>query len=476
MAALATTSKSKPRRRSELGLLLVGMIVVTFAYVLATLGVYNQLPAKFIVFVAILLGVVVLVNLVNRWLVPEADPVLVPVVLVLNGLGFVMIMRLAPYETLSAPHLAGFQAAWSLLGVAGYAATLLVVRRSRDLERYRYLILLLAMFLLVMPLVPHIGDAAENIDGVKLWVKLGPVTFQPVEGAKILLVIFFASYFVEKRELLSMSTNRVGNHLLPDLRPFGPIAFAWAASIAVILLEKDIGFSLLLFILFLAMLWVTTGRWTYIVLGIIAFVVGTYFAAAVLGQVGERIDIWLDPWKYLVKGTAQLGYQPVVGELGLAHGGITGTGLGLGTPQAIPVAQSDFIFAALGEELGLIGAAAVIVGFVLVVGSGLRAALRAPSEFSKLVALGLTVTLGFQAFLIMAGVTRLLPLTGVTLPFVSYGGSSLIANYVLVALVMRISDEGAEAPTPTLRGVRAVTARRAERRRAARAARPAAAR
>jgi cell division protein FtsW (lipid II flippase) len=443
VAVLATTtSKSKPRRRSELGLLLVGLPVVTFAYVLATLGVYNRLPARLATFVAILLGVAVLTNLINRWLAPEADPVLLPVVLVLNGLGFVMIMRLAPYDDL--PHLAGSQAVWSLLGILLYAVTLLVLRRSRDLERYRYLLLLAAIFLLVMPLVPHLGDNVENIDGVKLWVSLGPVSFQPVEFSKILLVIFFASYFVEKRELLTMSTHRVGNHLLPDLRPFGPIAFAWLCAIAVILLEKDIGFSLLLFILFLSMLWVTTGRWTYLAVGIVAFVVGTYFAAQVLNQIGGRIDDWLDPWRYLPPGPNQSGYQSVLAELGLAQGGVTGTGIGLGSPQAIPVAQSDFIFAAIGEELGLIGAAGMIVGFILVVGSGLRASLRANSEFSKLVALGLTVTLGFQAFLIMAGDIRVLPLTGVTLPFVSYGGSSLIANYVLIALLMRISDEGGE--------------------------------
>lgn len=448
--------------------MLVGTIVVSFAYVLATLGVYNQLPAKFASFIVILLGVAVLTNLVNRWLVPEADPVLMPVVLLLNGLGFVMIMRLAPYE--NAPHLAGFQAAWSLLGVSAYAGTLLLIRRSRDLERYRYLLLVAAIGLLMLPLVPHIGDSAENVGGVDLWVKVGPFSFQPVEISKILLVIFFASYFVEKRELLSMSTNRVGNHLLPDLRPFGPIVFASVASIAVILLEKDIGFSLLLFILFLAMLWVATGRWTYLVLGFVVFAVGTYLAAAVLSQVSERIDIWLDPWRYLPPSANQGGYQPVLGELGLGQGGISGTGLGLGSPQAIPVAESDFIFAALGEELGLIGAAAIIVGYVLMVGSGLRAAVRSRSDFSKLVALGLTVTVGFQAFIIMAGVTRLLPLTGVTLPFVSYGGSSLVANYVLMALLMRISDEGAELPAPRPRGVRALTARRAERRTTAAAA------
>jgi cell division protein FtsW (lipid II flippase) len=459
--ATTTTSKSKPRRRSELGLLLVGLLVVTFSYVLTTLGIDNQLPARLVTFVAILLGAAVLTNLVNRWLVPEADPVLLPVVLVLNGLGFVMIVRLAPYEGLL--HLAGSQAVWSLLGITAYAGTLLVVRRSRDLERYRYLLLMAAILLLVAPLSP-LGDTVENAGGEKLWVKVGAVSFQPVEFSKILLVIFFASYFVEKRELLTMSTHRVGNHMLPDLRPFGPIAFAWLCSIAVILLEKDIGFSLLLFILFLSMLWVTTGRWTYLAVGIVAFVVGTYFAAQVLGQIGGRIDDWLDPWRYLPPGPNQTGLQSVLGELGLAHGGVTGTGLGLGTPQAIPVAESDFIFAALGEELGLIGAGALIVGFILVVGSGLRASLRARSEFSKLVALGLTVTLGFQAFVIMAGNIRVLPLTGVTLPFVSYGGSSLIANYVLIALLMRISHEGGEPQLGTPRKSRGLAVSRLRRR------------
>lgn len=470
MAALATTSsKSKPRRRSELGLLLVGLLVVTFAYVLATLGVYNRLPAKLVTFVAILLGVAVLINLVNRWLVPEADPVLLPVALVLNGLGFVMIMRLAPY--LKLPRLAETQAIWSLVGICVYAATLIVIRRSRDLERYRYLLLLAAILLLVLPLLPHIGDTAANAEE-KLWVAIGPLSFQPVEVSKILLVIFFASYFVEKRELLTMSTHRVGNHMLPDLRPFGPIAFAWICSIAVILLEKDIGFSLLLFIMFLSMLWVTTGRWTYLAVGLVAFIVGTYFAVQVLGQISGRIDDWLDPWRYLNPSSlaTDTGYQFVIAELGMAHGGATGTGLGLGNPWIIPVAQSDFIFPALAEELGLIGAGAVIVAFILMVGSGLRASLRARSEFSKLLALGLTVTLGFQAFIIMAGDIRVLPLTGVTLPFVSSGGSSLISNYVIVALLMRISHEGGEPLLPKQRRSHALSA---ERRRARSAREPA---
>jgi cell division protein FtsW (lipid II flippase) len=443
VTALAIATKSKPRRRSELGLLLVGALVVLFAYVLATLGTFNHLPRKLVVVAAVVAVVLLLVNLVNRWLVPEADPVLMPVALVLNGLGFVMLFRLAPYDTLSSPHLVGYQTAWTLLGVAAYVLTLVVVRRSRDLERYRYLLLVAAIGLLVMPLVPHIGDAAENVGGVKLWVKVGPISFQPVEVSKILLVIFFASYFVEKKELLSMSTHRVGNHLLPDLRPLAPIIFAWMCSVAVILLERDIGFSCLLFVLFLAMLWVTTGRWLYLVVGVIAFAGGTYLASEILHQVNQRVEIWLDPWKYVQTGTAQIGLQPALGELGLAKGGVSGTGLGLGDPWIIPVAQSDFIFAAIGEELGLIGAVAIVAGFVLMVGSGLRASLRARSDFSRMAALGLTVIVGFQAFFIMGGVVRLLPLTGVTLPFVSYGGSSLVANYVLVALLMRISNEGA---------------------------------
>lgn len=426
----------RARRRSELGLLAVGALVVVFADVLASLGVTGALPAhatRLILFVVVL---AVVVNVANRLLVPESSPVLLPVVLVLNGLGYVMISRLDPAE-------AGFQAAWTIVGVVGYLATLLVVRRSRDLERYRYLMLLTALVLLVLPFVPHIG---EDYNGARLWVRLGPMSFQPVEIAKLLLVIFFASYFVEKRELLTMPTHRIGNHLLPDLRPFGPVALAGACSVLVILAEHDVGFSLLLFVLFLAMLWVATGRWAYLLVGALVFVAGTFLAAHLLSQVHERLSIWLDPWK----DPSGAGYQPIQGELAFGQGGLVGTGLGLGTPGVIPLPTSDFIFAAIGEELGLLGTSAIVVAYLLLVGTGLRTALLARSEFAKLTAVGLTTVLGFQAFFIMAGVTRLLPLTGVTLPFVSYGGSSLVANYVLVALLARISHEGAAPGAPAL--------------------------
>jgi len=426
--------RTKPRRRSELGLLVVGGVAIIFASLLPALAKSNALPAHELLFLLGLIGVLVIVQAVNRRLVPDADPVMMPLALVMNGLGYVMISRIAP-------HGAGPQFAWTVIGLGAYSAVLLVFRHSRDLERYRYLLLLAAFGLLVAPVVPVIGAPINRVSGAYLWVHAGSITFQPVEIAKLLLVIFFASYFIEKRELLTIPTRRVGNHMLPDLRAFGPIAVAAVMSLIVILGERDIGFALLLFIVFLSLLWLTTGRWTYLAIGIVAFIAATFVASHVLGQVDGRITTWLHAWS----DPTNTGYQTVQGEVAFARGGLYGTGLGLGisaNPVVLPVNTSDFIFAVMGEELGLFGATAVIIGFLLLVGSGLRASLRARSEFSKLCAAGLTVLIGFQAFFIMAGVTRLLPLTGVTLPFVSAGGSSLVANYALLAILMRISNEG----------------------------------
>jgi cell division protein FtsW (lipid II flippase) len=427
-------------------LLLVAVVVITLAYLLASLGAYGALPPNALDFIGVIAGLALVVHLANRFLAPEADPVVMPIVLMLNGIGFVMIYRLdaSPQIAVDAPW--HYQAAWTALGVAAYVVTLFMVRRSRDLERYRYMLVFGALVLLVLPLAPYIGRTPEaQLNGVKLWIHLGPITFQPVEIAKLMLVVFFASYFVEKREMLSLSTRRVGNRLLPDLRPLGPIAVAWVVAILVILLEHDIGFSLLLFVMFVTMLWVATGRWTYVVGGLVAFVVGTYFAAHLpfaKALIDQRVTAWMNPWAHY----GSYGYQTVQGELALGRGGLTGSGLGLGTPYYIPVAYSDFIFAALGEELGLLGTTAVVAGFLLLMGAGIRTAMRARSEFSQLAAVGFTAILGFQSFFIMAGVVRLLPLTGVSLPFIGYGGSSLLANYVLVALLMRISNEGASPP------------------------------
>lgn len=461
---IAVDPVAAARRRSELGLLFIGVIVVMFADLLASLGGTGKLPAHAFSFLVGLVGLALFVHITNRLLAPNADPIVMPVVLVLNGVGYVMISLLNPQY-------AGNQLGWTLIGAALYAVTLAVVQRSRDLERYRYLLGFVAFILLCLPLLPKIGGvpaqyANPDTAGVKLWIHFGSASFQPVEIAKLLLVVFFASYLVEKRELLTSSTRRIGNRLVPDLRSFGPVAVAWAGSLLIMILEKDVGFSVLIFLLFMAMLWVTTGRLVYVVVGLVFFAIGTFVSSHLLPQVGDRISIWLDP------NPAGSGFQSVQGQNGFAYGGLWGTGLGLGHSSMIPLGSSDMIFAALGEDLGLAGTVALVVGYILIVGSGLRSALRARTEFARLVAVGLTAVFGFQTFVIMAGVLRVLPFTGITLPFVAYGGSSLLANYILIALLMRISDE---AGTVGEAGIRFSPARwRAEiaARRAARRAPP----
>jgi peptidoglycan glycosyltransferase len=276
----------------------------------------------------------------------------------------------------------------------------------------------------------------RTINGSRIWVSFGPVNFQPGEFAKLALAVFFAGYLVEKRELLAINRS-FGPVALPDPKHLGPILIAWGVALVVMVLEKDLGSSLLFFTLFLVMIWVATERASYLTVGVVLFLGGGYLAFNAFSHVQERFDTWIDPW------TSTKGEQVLDAAFAFADGGIAGTGLNLGVPATIPVVESDFIFAAIGEELGLLGATAVLIGFVLMIGAGLRIAQQAGGGFDRLLATGLTTLLGFQAFIIMGGVVRLLPLTGVTLPFISYGGSSLLANWVLIALLLRISDRSA---------------------------------
>ncbi len=405
------------------------------AYMIVSLSLTSKIPSNLQFFLGFVLILGLIAHLATRILAPEADSVLLPTVVLLNGLGYVMISRLDVYSVhKSAP----WQAAWTALGVGVYILTLKAVKRTRDLDRYRYIIAIIAAILLALPLVPHVG---ESIGGARLWIHIGNVTFQPIEIAKLLLVIFFASYFVEKRELLSIGTLRIGNRLFADPRSFGPILLAAIVSLMAMAIEHDVGFALLLFVLFISMLWIATGRFAYVFLGIAVFALGTWVGSHLLLQVNDRLVVWLDPWKYSSGG----GFQPIQGIISLATGGLGGVGLGQGlTGLYVPVPQSDYIFVAFGEELGLFGSAAIIVAFLIIIGSGFRIAIAAKSDFAKLVAAGLTILIGFQSFFILAGIERILPLTGVTLPWVSYGGSSLVANYVLLALLMRISSESEE--------------------------------
>jgi len=311
------------------------------------------------------------------------------------------------------------------------------VRHVRDLDRYRYLTLTAAIGLMLLPLVPHVG---RDINGARLWVVVGPISFQPVEIAKILLAFFFASYFAANRELLSTPTQRVGRKLIVPPRTLFPILAAWGFSIAILGAENDIGFAMLLFALFMSLLWVSTGLKTYVLLGIAMFAGGAYVAYDFFHQVQSRISFWLDPWSAAHWAISnQLG----LGWFSLAAGGVTGTGLGLGQSGNIPYITSDMIFAALGEELGFVGIVLIVCLFVAFVGEGFRIAQRAHNDFVRLTATGLSAIMGFQTFFIMAGVLRILPFTGITLPFMAYGGSSLIANYIIVAILLRISDENA---------------------------------
>jgi peptidoglycan glycosyltransferase len=413
------------RRTTELGLVVLAALVTVGLYTLASLGTTASIPGNVVPFLVVILGLFGLAHVATRRFAPTADGTLLPLAGLLNGLGYVFIARL---DT----HLAGLQATWTAVGIGAYVLTLVLVRRTRDLEQYRYTFMILGVGLLLLPLVPGVG---RIVNGSRIWVSVGPISFQPGEFAKIVLAVFFASYLIEKRELLAMATTRIGPLMLPDLKHFGPVLLAWGASLVVMVAEKDLGSSLLFFAFFIAMLWIATERSSYLVIGLVLFAIGAIGATIAFSHVHERIDVWIDPWK----DAAGHGYQIVQSQFAMAWGGITGTGPGLGNPGIIPAAESDFIFATIAEELGLLGATAVLVAFLLMVGAGLRTAVRADAPFDKLLATGLTTILGVQSFIIIGGVMRVVPLTGVTLPFVSYGGSSLVANYVLLALLMRIS-------------------------------------
>lgn len=434
------TVLGRARRRAELGLILLAVAITGGLYTLASLGTTASVPANIGPFLAVIAALLLGAHLAVRWLAPEADGLLLPLAALLNGVGYVFIARLKP-------DLAALQATWTAVGIGAFVLTLFLVRRARSLESYRYLFLLVGLGLLVLPLVPGLG---VSIRGARIWVALGPVSFQPAEFAKIAFAIFFASYLVEKRELLSMATWPRFRPVLPDLKHLGPVLLAWGMAILVMTAQKDLGSSLILFFLFMAMLWVATGRVAYPVGGAVLFGAAAYGAWTQFAHVQKRVDQWLNPWPDAQGQLVQTWYA-------LAWGGVAGTGIGLGRPDSVPVVESDFIFAAIGEELGLLGGTAILVAYLLIIGSGLRIATQAEHPFDKLLAAGLTALIGMQSFVILAGVIRVLPLTGVVLPFVSYGGSALVANYVLLALLLRISD-GAARRRPGPPGARTTVA------------------
>jgi cell division protein FtsW (lipid II flippase) len=432
-----TPDVARRRSNSELLFLVLALLIVLVAY--AQLGItrLDRVPTELTSYAGAMGILALLAHVVRRRTAPAADPVLLPTAFLLNGLGLVMMRRM-DYVYTDAGRLTDFAASqtiWTVVGVGAFVATLFLIRDAGILDRYRYLIGFSAIILLLLPLLPVVGT---EVNGARLWLQAGGLSFQPGELAKLALVAFFASYLAEYRPLLTVATSRLGPIPVPAARAFGPILVVWGISLVVLVFERDLGLSLLIFGLFVSMLYVATGRGAYPILGGLLFGGGAFAAWTLFGHVQTRVEAWLTPYNDPFGD----GFQILQSMYALAAGGLVGTGWGeglSGVASRFPEMQNDFIFSVFGEELGLLGTTAIILCFLILTARGFSIALRTRDEFQTLLALGLTVVFGLQVFVIIGGVTRLIPLTGLTLPFMSAGGSSLVANYILVALLMRVS-------------------------------------
>ncbi|MGD9961998.1 FtsW/RodA/SpoVE family cell cycle protein [Nocardioides sp.] len=433
------------RRGAELFLLLIALLVGVGGYAAVGIGVKGEVPADIIGYGTWLTVLVLAAHVVVRLTAPYADPVLLPSVCALNGLGLAVIYRLDLAKGAEGIF-SGQQLTWMTVGVVLFAATLLILRDHRVLQRFTYTSGLAAIVLLLMPILPGIG---KTINGARIWIHVGPLSFQPGEVAKVLLVVAFAGYLVMHRDALALAGRRVLFVDLPRGRDLGPILGMWLVSLAILVFQRDLGSSLLFFGLFLVMLYVATERPGWLVVGSVLFLGGAYTAYRLFAHVAERVDIWLHPMRYYQQGSGPDSGQLVESLFGMGWGGLLGRGFGGGSPYRIPYAESDFIIGAIGEELGLTAVMAVILLYGLIVERGLRTALICRDSFGKLMATGLAVSIALQVFVVIGGVTRLIPLTGLTTPFLSYGGSSLVANWVIIALLLRISDQ-ARRPVPDL--------------------------
>lgn len=441
------------RNRELLALVPVALLLTAgFAGVFAQAE--SQIDDLSLTYGAYFFAVCLATHVYLRIRLPKADPYLFPLVALLTAFGLVMIYRID--DTLAVD-----QANWFVLGLVLFALTIQLLRDYEVLERYRYTIAAAGLLLLLAPRLPGIG---QQVNGAYLGVKIGPIAFQPAEFSKIAIVIFLASYLREHREVMIVGARRILGVTLPPLKHFGPVLVVWGASMFMLVFIRDLGSSLMFFAAFLALLYVATGRFSFVVIGMTMFMVGAWFFAETVPHVHDRVEIWLDPYVD-PNGT---GYQVLQSIFAQADGGLFGQGFAQGLitipgsdpPAALlPAAQTDTIYALIVNELGLFGACGVILIYLLIAARGFKIALLANDGFSKLLATGLTAVFAFQAFVIIGGVTRVIPLTGVTLPFVSYGGSSIVANFVLTALLLLISDRARrEASEPSARALAMGTA------------------
>ena len=436
LKALRKIRMPQTHRNRELALLLFAFAINAAATALVQLGALGSIDATFLYYCGGLTVLVLALHIVLRITASAADPFVVPIATVLSGLGIAMIYRidLAEGDTGWAA-LSIRQLVWSAIAIAGAIAVVLLLRNYRVLFRYTYLFGLAGVVLLLLPFVPGLGTNA-NAD---VWVSVaGIFSFQPGELAKIALAIFFAGYLVRTREALTSVGTRFLGITWPRARELGPVLVVWLVSLAIIVLQRDLGTGLLIFGMFIAMIYVATGKTSWVIIGVVLAVTGAYAASQVLTYVGLRFRAWLDAFNPALMDNAS--HQLVNGIFGLAQGGLIGTGLGQGRPQLTALARSDFIFPSLGEELGVIGVFAILCLYMVFVSRGIRIGIAGQDDFGKLLATGLSFTIALQVFIMVGGVTRVIPLTGLTTPFLAAGGSSLVANWIIVALLLRISD------------------------------------
>jgi cell division protein FtsW (lipid II flippase) len=444
----ASTGSSRPvvtrptRRGAELFMIFFAVVLAVGVTGTITAATDKHLDGKPIMYGAVLLVMFGVAHFVVRIYARYADPLILPLAAALNGIGVAFIYRLDLAHTKSHWDYASHQLMWTAIGIVGFVAVLVLLRDHKTLSRYAYTLGFGGLGLLAIPAL--LPASMSTVNGSKLWIRAGAFSIQPGEFAKLALMVFFAAYLVAKRDVLSLASKRVMGVDLPRPRDLGPVLIAWLASVGVLVLEKDLGSSLLFFGMFVVMLYVATERTSWLLIGLALFIGGAFIAWTLFAHVQERVTIWLDPWKDY-RGN---GYQIAQAQFSLGSGGLLGSGPGSGRPQLLlGEANSDFITATIAEELGLFGLTAILLMYLLIVQRGLRTALTVRDPFGKLLAGGLAFTLGLQVFVIVGGVTRLIPLTGLTTPFLAQGGSSLVANWMLVAVLLRISD-AARRPSP----------------------------
>jgi cell division protein FtsW (lipid II flippase) len=421
---------------------LIGLIPASLLVTAGFAGVFiqrsNVLSGVSLTYGAVFLGLCLAGHIFLRMTLPDADPYMFPLVAALASFGIVMVYRIDPT-------LARQQAQWFVLGLVLFAVTIIAFRDYRKLERYRYTIVFVSLGLLILPRLPGIGYAAN---GAYLGVHIpGLFVFQPAEFSKLGLAIFLASYLRDTRHVLATGGRRILGFTLPPLKHFGPIVVIWGLAMAIMVLLSDMGSSLMLYGGLLAILYVATGRLSFVIIGLLAFALGAWYLGTHIPHVHARVEDWLHPFNPVLYNRTLGSYQVANGIFAQAAGGLFGQGFGQavlvfpgGHSPLIPFPQTDMIYAVIVDELGLFGAVAVLVVYLMFIARGLKAAVMARDSFSTLLAAGLSAMFAIQVFVIVGGVTRVIPLTGVTLPFISYGGSSIVANFVLLALLLLISD------------------------------------